>query len=47
MKIKIEIEVDTSTDMDERDSLLDLLTLLTLCNKFNSDLYLLKFDLLF
>ena len=26
MKIKIEIEVDTSTDMDERDALLDLLT---------------------
>jgi|TARA_B100001094_G_scaffold262751_1_gene264084 hypothetical protein len=26
MKIKIEIEVDTSTDLDERDALLDLLT---------------------
>ena len=25
MKIKIEIEVDTSTDLDERDALLDIL----------------------
>ena len=25
MKIKIEVEVDTSQDMDERDALLDLL----------------------
>tara|TARA_B100001996_G_C18573523_1_gene559386 strand:+ start:169 stop:288 length:120 start_codon:yes stop_codon:yes gene_type:complete len=26
MKIKIEIEVDTSTDLDEREALLELIT---------------------
>ena len=37
MKIKLEIELDTLTDLDERDSLLDLLK--TLKNQLEGEYY--------